>query len=214
MTKKSEAVRTPNPNHKAYKAALESALTTFAVGPPGTGKTYMAVNIAYSQLTDRKIGKIILARPPEGTEKSLGFEPGSMEVKLEGWMKPLSDPLIELMGKSAFLNRLGKSIEFVPLHQMMGRSFDNSFIIIDEAQNMSIATAKSLVTRTGKYSKLVICGDIKQQCIRSESGLGFLLNLVDKYDMPVNKITFTLEDCLRSKECKQWLEVFDKEGLL
>ena len=202
------------PTKKAYKAALEGSNTVIATGVPGSGKTYMAAVTACEGLLDKRFEKLVISRPAKGTEEDLGFEPGNMDDKMAGWTRPVTESIIHCLGKSQYEARLGKTIELVPLHQLMGRSFFNSFILVDEGQSMSIETAKSLVTRTGRYSKLVICGDIKQKSIKPGLGLIFLLDLVNRYNMPVNLIEFGLDDCIRSKECRMWLNVFDEEGLL
>jgi len=212
-----------NPPHKLtpktpaqadYLAALQNEMMTIATGPPGTGKTFMAINNAVARIRDKSIKQIVLARPAEGPCKSLGFEPGTLNEKLQGWMMPFYDSLEGVLGKGELESRIGSSIHFQALHQIMGRSFHNSYIIVDEAQNLNIETAKSLVTRVGKYCKVVLCGDIRQQTIKSNSGLKFLLDLVHKYDLPVNTIEFTIDDCVRGPITKMWLEAFEDEGLI
>lgn len=206
---------TPKTSAQAdYLAALQNEMMTIVTGPPGTGKTFMAINNAVARIRDKSIKQIVLARPAEGPCKSLGFEPGSITEKLQGWMMPFYDSLEGVLGKGELESRIGSSIHFQALHQIMGRSFHNSYIIVDEAQNLNIETAKSLVTRVGKYCKVVLCGDIRQQTIKSDSGLKFLLDLVDKYDLPVNTIEFAIDDCVRGPITKMWLEAFEDEGLI
>lgn len=202
------------PAQADYLSALQNDMMTIVTGPPGTGKTYMAINNAVERLRDRRIKQIVLARPAEGPCKSLGFEPGTMNEKLQGWMMPFYDSLEGVLGKNELESRIGSSIHFQALHQIMGRSFHNSYIIVDEAQNLNIETAKSLVTRVGKYCKVVLCGDIRQQTIKSNSGLKFLLDMAFKYDLPVNTIQFTVDDCVRGPITKMWLEAFEDEGLI
>ena len=199
---------------RAYLTALETMMTTIATGPPGTGKTYMATVYAHQALKNGDFKRLVIARPAKGTEDDIGFEPGDMNEKMAGWVRPVSETLIKLMGTNQYQDWLGSTIELVPLHQLMGRSFDNSFIIVDEAQNMTIATAMSLVTRIGTYSKLVLCGDVHQQVMEEDSGLAFLLELIENHHLPVNHIQFEIDDCVRSKECKMWLQALAAEGLI
>lgn len=199
-------------NQQLYLTALENEYMTIATGSAGTGKTFMACMVAGRMLYEKKISKIVLARPAEGPCKSLGFEPGDKNEKMEGWVMPLAENFKKLYGEMPYKSLVAKgTIEMLPLHQVTGRSYDNCFIILDEAQQMNIPTAKSVVTRLGKYTKLVLCGDIKQQHIHGESGLKYLLDRVYKYKLQVNHIEFTLEDCVRSEQCKMWLKVFEKE---
>lgn len=216
MKKRTDSTKlTPKtPAQADYLSALQNDMMTIVTGPPGTGKTYMAINNAVERLRDRRIKQIVLARPAEGPCKSLGFEPGTMNEKLQGWMMPFYDSLEGVLGKNELESRIGSSIHFQALHQIMGRSFHNSYIIVDEAQNLNIETAKSLVTRVGKYCKVVLCGDIRQQTIKCNSGLKFLLDMAFKYDLPVNTIEFTIDDCVRGPITKMWLEAFEDEGLI
>lgn len=187
---------------------------TIILGPAGTGKTYVACAVAVEMLMDKKIAKIVIARPAEGPCKSLGFEPGDMKEKLEGWVKPVVELLSLFLGKEAVENMIGSGkIELLALHQVTGRTFDNAFVICDEWQNANRDTILSLITRMGQYSKLVLSGDIRQTNIKRDSGASFLLDLCDRRDMGFDIVELGLEDVVRSKKVKNRIEQLMEENI-
>jgi len=209
-----EDIKPMNSNQAEYIRCIEARDCDYVVsiGSAGTGKSYISTGIAAEQLLDKKIRKIVICRPAEGPCKSLGFEPGTLNEKLANWVKPVMVTLNEIMGASTVEYHLKKgNIELVALHQIKGRSFDDTILLIDEAEDIDIPTMKSLLTRLGSYSKMIINGDIKQQHMKGKSGLLWLVNMIEKYNLPIPVIEFTLEDCVRSPAVKMWLTVLEAE---
>lgn len=203
------------PNQKLYKTLLQTLeRDLICLGPAGTGKTHGAVAEALVHIKSGKLKKLVIARPAEGPCKSLGFEPGSMDEKLAGWTRPVTDLVARFIGQTDMESMIAKgNIEMLALHQVMGRTFDNAFVIVDEAQNLNVETMLSLITRMGKYSKLVLAGDIRQMNIHRDSGLLYLLELCDNYDMRFDTLEFTLADVVRSDKVKQRIAALMEEGV-
>lgn len=148
--------------YKYYKA-IENNVVTFGIGPAGTGKTYLAVAMAIRAFKNREVKRIILTRPAIEAGERLGFLPGDMEMKVDPYLRPLYDALFDILGVETY-NKLKERglIEVAPLAYMRGRTLDNSFIILDEAQNTTKEQMKMFITRFGFGSKVVINGDITQ----------------------------------------------------
>jgi len=148
---------------KAYAKAIRESDVIFSIGPAGTGKTYLAVAMAINAFKNKEIQKIILARPAVEAGERLGFLPGDLQEKVDPYLRPLYDALCEILGRESALRLKEKeTIEVVPLAYMRGRTLDNSFIILDEAQNSTKEQMKMFLTRMGFGSKMVITGDITQ----------------------------------------------------
>lgn len=146
-----------------YVNAIRKKDIVFGIGPAGTGKTYLAVAMAVSSLKHKEVQKIILARPAVEAGESLGFLPGDLQEKVDPYLRPLYDALYDIMGRESTLRLKEKEIiEIVPLAYMRGRTLDNSFIILDEAQNTTREQMKMFLTRMGFGSKVVVNGDITQ----------------------------------------------------
>jgi phosphate starvation-inducible PhoH-like protein len=199
-------------NHDLYEQALKSGMPTLGIGTAGTGKTYMAVRAAYQALKGKQVGKIVVVRPNVSFADTNGFLPGTEADKLAPWVRPVLDNLKQIgvsAGEIETLIKNGK-LEISALEHIQGLTFDNSFIIVDECQNMTIKQLEVLLTRQGKYSKLVLCGDVRQISPKFRgSGLQQLIDMVDTLDIPVNIIEFTREDIKRSKECAVWVKAFE-----
>ena len=201
-------------NHKLYYQALrdKKMYPTVAYGCAGTSKTYGAVAAAYEALMDKKVNKIICTRPNVSFADKNGFLPGTEREKMAPWVRPLLQHLSVFCSKQ-FIEQLeanGK-LEFYPLEFIQGMTFDNAFIIVDEVQNMSFEQIKVFLTRTGKYSKVVMCGDIAQVSPKfSHSGLAEFIRMVEKLDLPVHRIEFSPDDIVRSDVCKQFILAFDE----
>jgi len=150
-------------NQRRYLDAIEKHDMVFAIGPAGTGKTYLAVAMAVSALNNKKVNRIILARPAVEAGERLGFLPGTLQEKVDPYLRPLYDALYELMEGERVDRCLEKNvIEIAPIAFMRGRTLNDSFVILDEAQNTTSEQMKMFVTRLGFNSKAVITGDITQ----------------------------------------------------
>ena len=202
-------------NQEKYLSALRGPDVVVAVGYSGTGKSYMAAVHAANLYLNKDIDKIILTRPNVAVGKDLGYMPGTLEEKFTPWVMPILDTLVEVMGKGVVETAIKNgNIEFAPLAYMRGRSFQNAFIILDEASNTTVPEMVMFLTRIGDNTKVVINGDILQQDIKGTSGLQIVLDISRKYDIDVAVIEFGIEDIVRSPICKQWVVAFTKEGLM
>lgn len=148
---------------KRYVDAIINNVVTFGIGPAGTGKTYLATALAVSALKNKQVMRIVLTRPAVEAGESLGFLPGDLQEKVDPYLRPLYDALFDMLGPSTFSKYMEKGIiEIAPLAYMRGRTLENSFIILDEAQNTSCEQMKMFLTRFGPNSKIVVTGDITQ----------------------------------------------------
>ncbi len=182
-------------NQRKYVEAIEQNDMTFGVGPAGTGKTYLAVAMAVSAINSKKVSRIVLVRPAVEAGERLGFLPGSLQEKVDPYLRPLYDALYDLLEPEKVDKMLEKNIiEVAPLAFMRGRTLNDAFIIMDEAQNTTIEQMKMFLTRMGANSKAVITGDITQIDLPNprKSGLLDAINILDG----VEGIQFChFEDC-------------------
>ena len=149
---------------KKYVDAIRKQMIVFGLGPAGTGKTYLAMAMAITAFKNNEVGRIILTRPAIEAGEKLGFLPGDLQSKIDPYLRPLYDALYQIMGAESFLKNSEKGlIEVAPLAYMRGRTLDNAFIILDEAQNTTPAQMKMFLTRIGFGSKVVITGDSTQK---------------------------------------------------
>ena len=178
---------------KKYVDAIRSGMITFGLGPAGTGKTYLAMAMAITAFKNNEVGRIILTRPAIEAGEKLGFLPGDLQSKIDPYLRPLYDALYQIMGAESFLKNSEKGlIEVAPLAYMRGRTLDNAFIILDEAQNTTPAQMKMFLTRIGFGSKVVITGDETQKDLPSgqTSGLDVAVRVVGKInDIGVCRLT-------------------------
>ena len=203
-----------NENQRQYINALKTSDQVVVCGCSGTGKTFIAATFAANLYATRQIDKIILTRPNVSVGKDLGYFPGTLEEKFAPWAAPVLDVLNEQLGKGTVETGIKSgNIEMAPLSTMRGRSFKNAFIILDEAQNTSVAEIKMFLTRIGKDCKVVINGDVKQSDIGGQSGLSKVIHLAKKYNMDIPIIEFGVEDVVRSNICKEWIIAFYEENL-
>ncbi|MHB1485285.1 MAG: PhoH family protein [Saccharofermentanales bacterium] len=175
ITAKGKPIRTKTIGQKQYINAITENEVVFAIGPAGTGKTFLAVAMAVNAFRNRQVSRIILTRPAVEAGEKLGFLPGDFQNKVDPYMRPLYDSLNELMGTDMYLKNMEKgSIEVSPLAYMRGRTLDDSFIILDEAQNTTPEQMKMFLTRIGFNSKVVITGDITQIDIPANQKCGLI----------------------------------------
>ena len=194
--------------------ALTSSNQVFILGPAGTGKTYVTATYAADLYTTKEVDKIVITRPHVTVGKDIGYLPGTLEEKTYPWALPVLDVLIKHLGKGAVETGIKNgNIEMAPLALMRGRSFDNSFIIVDETQNITTHELKMLLTRVGEGSKIVLNGDVQQSDLPSGDGLSKVIHLAKKHILPVPVIEFGINDIIRSDICAQWVKVFLKEGI-
>lgn len=166
---------------KKYVDAIKDGMVTFGLGPAGTGKTYLAMAMAVTAFKKNEVGRIILTRPAIEAGEKLGFLPGDLQSKIDPYLRPLYDALYQIMGAESFVKNSEKGlIEVAPLAYMRGRTLDNAFIILDEAQNTTPAQMKMFLTRIGFGSKVVITGDSTQKDLPSGavSGLEVAVKVV------------------------------------
>lgn len=184
---------------KAYVDAIRKKMIVFGTGPAGTGKTYLAMAMAITAFKNEEVGRIILTRPAIEAGEKLGFLPGDLQSKVDPYLRPLYDALYQIMGPDSFMKNMEKGlIEVAPLAYMRGRTLDNAFIILDEAQNTSPAQMKMFLTRIGFGSKVVVTGDQTQKDLPSgaPSGLDTAMKVLSKVD-DIAFCTMTSQDVVR-----------------
>jgi len=194
--------------------AIASSKQVLILGPAGTGKTYVTATCAADLYILKEIDKIVITRPHVAVGKDIGFLPGTLEEKAQPWALPVLDVLVKHLGRGAVDTGLkAGNIEVATLALMRGRSFDDAFIIVDEAQNIDIPEIKMLLTRVGEGSTIVLNGDIQQSDLKGTSGLAKIIHLSKKYMLDAPVVEFGIDDIVRSGICAEWVKVFMKEGL-
>ena len=201
-------------NHKMYDLALRDRdlAPVIAYGSAGTGKTCGAVGAALEWIDKDKRKKVLVTRPNVSFAKEGGYLPGTEREKIDPWVRPIQQNL-EFhgcnKGAQECLEKSGR-LQYLSLEFVQGLTFDDTFIIVDECQNMTMQQLKVFLTRVGKYSKVVLCGDIAQVSPKFKgSGLAELLQMIDYFNLNVHTIEFTKDDILRSEQCKAWIEAFE-----
>ena len=170
---------------KAYIDSIRRKMITFGIGPAGTGKTYLAMAMAVTAFKNEEVGRIIMTRPAIEAGEKLGFLPGDLQSKVDPYLRPLYDALYQIMGPESYAKNSEKGlIEVAPLAYMRGRTLDNAFIILDEAQNTTPAEMKMFLTRIGFGSKVIITGDMTQKDLPSgaSSGLDVATRVLARID--------------------------------
>lgn len=194
-------------NQQALMDSIRTRSMTITTGYPGTGKTYVPTVMAADALMEREVDKIILTRPNEASGRPIGHRPGTMIEKMVEWFAEQLGILRDRMGPGAVDIALKRGdIEIVPFESMRGRSFNNAFVLLDEAQNTVPDQMKMFVTRIGAGSAVVVNGDILQSDLRVDSGLSVLVRIVKTYHMDdVGIIDFTEDDIRRSDLCRKFI---------
>ena len=184
---------------KKYVDAIDKKMIVFGVGPAGTGKTYLAMAKAITAFKNNEVNRIILTRPAIEAGEKLGFLPGDLQSKVDPYLRPLYDALYEIMGADTFMRNMEKGlIEVAPLAYMRGRTLDNAYIVLDEAQNTTPAQMKMFLTRIGFGSKAIITGDLSQKDLPKDasSGLEVALKVLRDID-DISIIRFSSDDVVR-----------------
>lgn len=214
VTASGKPVKPKTLGQKKYIEAIKGHTVTIGVGPAGTGKTYLAVAEAVKAFKEKKISKIILTRPAVEAGEKLGFLPGDLQQKIDPYLRPLYDALFEMLGAESFQKYHERGdIEVAPLAYMRGRTLDDSFIILDEAQNTTSEQMKMFLTRLGFNSKIVVTGDVTQIDLPDgkKSGLkeaiGILKNIKD-----ISIIKLTEKDVVRHKLVQEIIKAYEKIG--
>lgn len=197
---------------KKYIDAITNNTITLGVGPAGTGKTYLAVSMAVKALKAEDVTKIILTRPAVEAGEKLGFLPGDLQTKVDPYLRPLYDALFDMLGPETFHKNLERSsIEVAPLAYMRGRTLDDAFIILDEAQNSTPEQMKMFLTRLGFNSKMIITGDVTQIDLPDarRSGLIDAMNVLhDVEDIAI--VNFTERDVVRHRLVQEIVRAYEK----
>lgn len=209
---KNDVVKAKTPGQKKYIQIAQKNDICFAIGPAGTGKTYLAVALAVSALKKGLVKKIILARPAVEAGESLGFLPGDFQEKIDPYLRPLYDALDEMLPTEKLRGYIEKGIvEIVPLAYMRGRTLNNAFVILDEAQNATDLQMKMFLTRLGANSKAIITGDITQIDLPSKTKSGLIqAKEILQGISGVGFVYFDKEDVVRHKLVKDIIDAYEK----
>ena len=198
-TVQGKPVKPKTVGQKHYIDMIRQKMIVFGIGPAGTGKTYLAMAMAIQAFKNNEVNRIIMTRPAIEAGENLGFLPGDLQSKVDPYLRPLYDALYEIMGADSFLHNSEKGlIEVAPLAYMRGRTLDNAFIILDEAQNTTPAQMKMFLTRIGFGSKVIVTGDLTQKDLPKDAVSGLevayrvLKNLED-----LAFVTLTNQDVVR-----------------
>ncbi len=212
ITAKGKSIKAKTIGQQQYMKAIEKNTITLGVGPAGTGKTYLAVAAAVAAFRERQVNRIILTRPAVEAGERLGFLPGDMQNKVDPYLRPLYDALFEMLGTESYNKYLEKgNIEVAPLAYMRGRTLDDSFIILDEAQNTTREQMKMFLTRLGFGSKIVITGDVTQIDLPGDkvSGLKDAIRVLDGVeDIAICKLTS--QDVVRHVLVQRIINAYEK----
>lgn len=210
-THKGKLIKPRTKGQSHYCKTIENNTLTFGVGPAGTGKTFLAVTMAARAFRNKEVSKIIITRPAIEAGEKLGFLPGDLQEKVDPYLRPLYDALGDIFGQETFTRLMERGvIEVAPLAYMRGRTLDNSFIILDEAQNTSKEQMKMFLTRFGAESKVVVNGDISQIDLPhgQESGLKHAISILEDVE-DIAMVYFGIEDVVRHRLVKKILARYE-----
>ncbi len=212
ITTRGKPIKAKTVGQRRYVDAITQNTIVFGVGPAGTGKTFLAVAMAVKALREKQVSRIILTRPAIEAGEKLGFLPGDLQSKIDPYLRPLYDAMFEMLGAENYQRQLEKgTIEIAPLAYMRGRTLDDSFIILDEAQNATPEQMKMFLTRLGFNSKAVITGDLTQTDLpdRQKSGLAIAVKVLDGVeDIAVH--AFSDRDVVRHKLVQRIIRAYEK----
>jgi phosphate starvation-inducible PhoH-like protein len=208
---KGKAIRPSTAGQKRYTDAIEKSTVTFGIGPAGTGKSYLAVAAAVQALHRRQVNRIVLTRPAVEAGENLGFLPGDLMAKVDPYLRPLYDALYDMVGPDGAQKLIAKgTIEVAPLAFMRGRTLNDSFIILDEAQNTTPEQMKMFLTRIGFNSKAVVTGDVTQIDLNGKrSGLVQIEKILDGIE-GISFVHLGMKDVVRAKIVAQIVAAYDR----
>lgn len=212
LSRKNDFIKPRSSNQLEYFNKVKDNDIVFAIGPAGTGKTYLAVAFAVSALKNKEINKIVLARPAVEAGESLGFLPGDLSEKVDPYLRPLYDAIEDMLPYEKLENYIEKNIiEVIPLAFMRGRTLSNSFVILDEAQNSTTMQMKMFLTRLGPNSKAIITGDVTQIDLprKEQSGLIQVEEILKNID-DISFVYFEKSDVVRHKLVKDIINAYEK----
>ena len=212
ITAKGKPVKAKTLGQKKYIEAIKNNTIVLGVGPAGTGKTYLAVALAVAAFRAKEVNRIILTRPAVEAGEKLGFLPGDLQQKVDPYLRPLYDALFDMLGSENFQRYQEKGcIEVAPLAYMRGRTLDDSFIILDEAQNTTPEQMKMFLTRLGFGSKIVVTGDITQIDLPDgkRSGLVDVMRILKNIE-DIDMVKFTEKDVVRHKLVQDIIKAYEK----
>ena len=212
LSSKGKPIKPKTVGQQNYIEKIKKNTIVFGVGPAGTGKTYLAVAMAVTALKQKQISRIVLTRPAVEAGEKLGFLPGDLQSKIDPYLRPLYDALGEMLGNESFQKHLEKgTIEIAPLAYMRGRTLDDAFIILDEAQNTTPEQMKMFLTRLGNNSKAIVTGDVTQIDLPyiKKSGLIEAIEILDDID-GISIFRFTHKDVVRHPLVQKIILAYEK----
>lgn len=212
ITAKGKPIKPKTLGQKEYIKSIRENSVTLGIGPAGTGKTYLAVAMAVTALRNRQVSRIVITRPAVEAGEKLGFLPGDLQNKVDPYLRPLHDALFDMLGTETYQRYVEKNvIEVAPLAYMRGRTLDDSFIILDEAQNTTVEQMKMFLTRMGFRSKIVVTGDVTQIDLPSDkrSGLKDAMTVLDGID-DISICTLTHKDVVRHQLVQKIIKAYEK----
>ena len=212
VTSTGKSIKPKTLGQKRYLDAIRRSDIVFGIGPAGTGKTYLAVAMAAQAFKNKEVNRIILTRPAVEAGESLGFLPGDLQEKIDPYLRPIYDALFDILGYENYIRYMEKGlIEVAPLAYMRGRTLDNAYVILDEAQNTTNEQMKMFLTRLGYGSKAIITGDVTQVDLPKgkESGLKTVLKILKDIE-GIDLIYLSKFDIVRHPLVQRIIEAFEK----